>query len=467
MKLILLVSCILILVLCLASPAHALSLEKLEIVVLENGDAMISMWYQLSVPEYAAISLNVTDPAAELKKAVENNLGRPVDVIVFRDGFAQLNVQKFAEVRTQGRTITLVTQQISFARAEAAIKGKWYTAISSPDLSPQVTQIIFPDGYVETFNNQITIPPVTHTLTRMPDKTDRYVITTEGIDIRTTAQGQQDVTIDLARVRATGAVVTVSRDRNVVVVQHQKFSLAFHGERITATDTTVTGTVKSINLSTVPLSTDFSIGPVSGFLEATLASLPRTGAAVTNTLSETIDPSVKGQLNSAAQKAGLNVHAVAYTFRVEKSSVDARGLAIVTMTVPKRWTDWYGGVSDLTVIRLGDDRSVQVLQTQFLGIDEKGEVVIAALSPQGPSVFGMLTAKATAMKNPNAPPPRTAIGTVAGMALWFVTTTPGLVSLACVMVLVGIFGYRTWKRRSVPAVPGAVPETAPSLGKKR
>jgi len=50
---------------------------------------------------------------------------------------------------------------------------------------------------------------------------------------------------------------------------------------------------------------------------------------------------------------------------------------------------------------------------------------------------------------------------MAGMALWFVTTTPGFVSLAGVMVLAGISGYRIWKRRSVPAVPAAVPETAP------
>ena len=61
-------------------------------------------------------------------------------------------------------TTTYRTPGLSFAAAEKVLKRSWFAPLINPDLSPAVTQVTFPDGYVVQFDNQISIPSVTHSV---------------------------------------------------------------------------------------------------------------------------------------------------------------------------------------------------------------------------------------------------------------------------------------------------------------
>ena len=59
----------------------------------------------------------------------------------------------------------MTTPSQSFERAEKVLKNCWFAPLISPDLSPTVTTITFPNGYREQYYDQISIPSVSHTIT--------------------------------------------------------------------------------------------------------------------------------------------------------------------------------------------------------------------------------------------------------------------------------------------------------------
>ena len=56
------------------------------------------------------------------------------------------------------------------------------------------------------------------------------------------------------------------------------------------------------------------------------------------------------------------------------------------------------GVDSVYIMRFGDDGTPQVLVTRFVGYDETGNMIFEAISPDGLSVFGLVTAKTTEEK---------------------------------------------------------------------
>jgi hypothetical protein len=42
------------------------------------------------------------------------------------------------------------------------LNNYWFASFVTPDFSPGLTTITFPDGYKELFNDRLTIPSVTH-----------------------------------------------------------------------------------------------------------------------------------------------------------------------------------------------------------------------------------------------------------------------------------------------------------------
>jgi hypothetical protein len=161
----LLITGILLVCLCFAiSPAQAFTAKSLDITVQPTGDATITFDYDLSWFENAAVFMRITDPALELQKALESNYHKPVTVTAADSGHAQFIVQGFASRNENNGAVTMTTPAVSFAEAQNVLNTYWFAPLISPDFSPNVTHVSFPDGYVETFNDQISIPAVKHTL---------------------------------------------------------------------------------------------------------------------------------------------------------------------------------------------------------------------------------------------------------------------------------------------------------------
>jgi len=145
-------------------PAQAFTAKSLTVTLAPNGDARITMQYDLSVVEQGAVFFRIADPAAELKKAFDSNTKRQVTVNSVTSSSADMVVPSYARITQNNGVTTMTSPAISFARAQEVLKNYWFAPLVSANFAPKVTTITFPDGYQATFNNALSIPAVPHTL---------------------------------------------------------------------------------------------------------------------------------------------------------------------------------------------------------------------------------------------------------------------------------------------------------------
>ena len=160
--------CILIGGLCLLAftvmPVQAFTVRSLTTTLAPNGDAQVDIHYDLTLFEEGAIFFRISDPAAELKKAFDTNSKHPVTVTQATGSSARVLIPSFASFNTDGETTTMVTPSLSFEKAQRVLDQYWFAPLISRDFSPDVTTIIFPDGYRASFYNLLVIPSVPHQL---------------------------------------------------------------------------------------------------------------------------------------------------------------------------------------------------------------------------------------------------------------------------------------------------------------
>jgi hypothetical protein len=145
-------------------PVQAFTAKTLDIAIQDNGDALITFDYDLNWYENAAVFTRIMNPGIELKKALEANFGKQVDVITVTGNQVQVLVQGFATRKVQDNLVIMGTPALSFNNAEKVLNQYWFAPLINVDLSPAVTHVIFPDGYVEMFSDQIAIPKLNHIL---------------------------------------------------------------------------------------------------------------------------------------------------------------------------------------------------------------------------------------------------------------------------------------------------------------
>jgi hypothetical protein len=160
--------CILIGCLCLlvffVMPVQAFTVRSLEMTLDPDGNAQVDIHYDLTLFEEGAIFFRISNPAAELKKAFDANLNQPVTVTQATGSSARILIPLFATVAADENIVTMVSPSVSFERAQEVLNQYWFAPLISPDFSPDVTTIIFPDGYQRNFNNLLVIPSVSHQL---------------------------------------------------------------------------------------------------------------------------------------------------------------------------------------------------------------------------------------------------------------------------------------------------------------
>lgn len=145
-------------------PAQAFTARSLAVTLDPNGDARITMQYDLSFLEQSAVFFKMADPSAELKKAFDTNSNRQVTVNSVTSSAADIVVPSYATVSQNNGVTTMTSPAISFARAQEVLKSYWFAPLVSANFAPKVTTITFPDGYQATFNNALSVPAVPHDL---------------------------------------------------------------------------------------------------------------------------------------------------------------------------------------------------------------------------------------------------------------------------------------------------------------
>ena len=147
-----------------APPVQAFTAKNLDIAVQDTSDAVITFDYDLTWFEHAAVFMRIADPGIELKKALESSYGKPVVVTEADGAKSRFVVKGFASKQESNTTVTMKTPALSFEQAEKILNRYWFAPLIVPDFSPEVTRVGFPDGYVEEFSNQISIPSIQHPL---------------------------------------------------------------------------------------------------------------------------------------------------------------------------------------------------------------------------------------------------------------------------------------------------------------
>jgi PKD repeat protein len=279
-------------------------------------------------------------------------------------------------------------------------------------------------------------------------------LSVEGYSTVNSENGQMTLHIDLDKAEEAGAVVVVQD--TIVTITQPGFTIEVVAKHVNEETRSIVGLeVQSITLTTTPQEAVVpGVGPVSVSLEAGLSSLP-VGATITTVISEPVNPNVLKAFEVALAYEGKEIQAVAFTLTVIKTNIGTTLPATITMTCPPDWINNNGGKEAVSIVRIGDDGTIQVLETRYAGTDLTGNMIFEAESPAGLSLFGLLTAKASAVRqaeNPNSTPAgvtKPAMSTNVGMVSWLmaiIQENPVILIIMVAFVGMGVY-YGWWKKR--------------------
>ena len=309
-------------------------------------------------------------------------------------------------------------------------------------------------GYfaITVFKNG-TVPGLNHGTAPATAATLSYPLGFEGLSYNSDGQGA--LSINLANAKTAGATVSLYFNR-VEVYQHHSpgVTTTFWGNNFALNNGTISGTASRAEFVTDPLNTTLDYGPVTGSVKAVLPALTHSGW-VNNTIAENTSADTRDKFTGIARTNGLSLRDVAYTLAVKKNGITT-GPANVTFTIPAAWVNSHGGPTEVFITRISEDTGkTELLATTYLGLDPHGNMIFQGDSPNGTSLFGLVTAETTSVaqkQNPNTtyvPASKSAMITDVGMLGWIagcMENNPVLIALAvAVLALALYFGW--WRRR--------------------
>jgi len=301
-----------------------------------------------------------------------------------------------------------------------------------------------------------------------------YLVSLPGITLTSAPSGEMTILIDklvtegkVFQTTAGYVIVpegngyTITIDGNEVTISHAEYSIIVKVRNIefvektivaeggVATDLIVTGTVDSIRIDSVPIVADLSIGRVEASFTAQLPGLPM-GAQITVGVSETVPDEIWALISQAASLEGFDLEAVAYIIEVEKTNLTSTGPAKVRMSIPESWVLEHGGIEAIRIARISDAGEPSILRTTLYGRNERGDLVFEGDSPEGLSVFGMISVKAKTMANPTAPVQGTSLSNpiifIGAAIAWIGTNAPLVgVVIAVVVTIAAVFAHQRSK----------------------
>jgi hypothetical protein len=298
-----------------------------------------------------------------------------------------------------------------------------------------------------------TIPTINPGTAPVAQNSLSYPIGFEGLSYN--MDGKGTLSLDLAAAKSVEATVTLYFNR-VEVYQHDSpgVTITFWGDNFTTTAQSVTGPVTRAEFVTDPLNAAIGTGSVSGTVHAVLPSLAPQKGWVNNTITDTVSPGILTTFRGIAGANGLSLQDVAYTLQVKKAGVET-GPSNITLTVPASWVNLHGGPAAVYVTRISDTGQTELLSTTYLGQDSSGNYIFRGDSPNGTSLFGLITAEVTQQvqeEHPNVTyvgVSRSSMVTNEGMYSWIlgvlianpILVVPILIGLAAILY----FGW--WRRR--------------------
>jgi PKD repeat protein len=286
--------------------------------------------------------------------------------------------------------------------------------------------------------------------------TQSYVIGTDGVRFeKDPATGGAKLTIDYAVATAGGAVVLFSEKRVTVYHRHSPgVLLTFYSDHFTNENGTISGDVTRAEFLTDPVTGNMTYGHVDASVGAEMFALPQD-ARVNVTLRENVTEGLADTFRSLAERNNMAFTAAAFTYEVQRIEFATTGAANVTFSLPSSWVEQHGGTQDMKIFRVSDGNgTAETIRTTYTGTDPNGNMVFRGDSFNGTSIFGLVAAKASAIKQEEEPQAtivassKPAIVTDIGMFSWLATVlleNPAILLL--IIALVAGVVYFGWYRR--------------------
>lgn len=226
--------------------------------------------------------------------------------------------------------------------------------------------------------------------------------------------GKTRISVDLSAAH-DGERVTVKGDR--IIIERPGLVMTVLTGDITERDGTASGFIRSVTARLTPRTGPVpGIGEVGCTLDLALNGIPALGE-VTVTCAPGTAPGT------------------AWAMRVDLtglSNTEDIASATVRMTIGPAWVEAHGGAGAISIVRIADNGTVEALETGMVGIDEKGDLIFEAPSPNGLSTFAMVgpddaaagsagatvapTTAAAGTSPPTTPPAQAPLGWAAAIA---------------------------------------------------
>ncbi len=277
-------------------------------------------------------------------------------------------------------------------------------------------------------------PPVFATLEGVPVT---YVVSVPGV----TVSGDNALSVD--RLKARGAQFMVSVAEDSIVISREAAVLTIGCSNIQQTARNITGEFKSLRLAGGPQYANLSCGVVEVWLEAWFERMP-VNSTVQVVLREGGDAEA---LQRAADRSRLDLVAVAYTAEIAGVNATRHGPAAIRMSIPAAWLDERGGISSIRIARIAGGGAADILQTTYTGLNQKGDPLFEAQSPDGLSSFALVAVKARSVPTTpnNHSPIAVAEEIVDDAATWFTANLILLMALASLMVVILMLAFSQWR----------------------
>ncbi|WAC05716.1 MAG: hypothetical protein OS112_03560 [Methanoregula sp.] len=255
--------------------------------------------------------------------------------------------------------------------------------------------------------------------------------------------------LDLGAAQTAGAEVTPHPDR-VEVYQHGSPSvlITFYGTNFEFKNGKIVGKVTRADFITSPLIGKIDAGELTGTVRVDLIGLTGKGS-LTKTIDANVSSTISDLFKAEAERENLGYNSAAFMMNITKVNLEQTGAANLTFTVPSGWVISNGGIESVRIARISEkDHTTQVLDTRYLGTTPQDAMKFTAYSPDGTSIFSIITTKAVMAKG--GKPSEGPLMTDIGMFIWL--SQMGITNLHLVAVgailLAGIL-FVGWSRRRV------------------
>lgn len=137
------------------SQSQSFRVDRLNYIVSDTGDAYVIANYKLTFVEKVWLLFPMTKDG--ITRAIKTEYGEDAVVILISDTNTKFTIPKFADKYDT----YIQTPFLTFENVKKRTNDIWFMRCLNIDYSPTLTNMIFHNGEIHTYNEAMSIPAIT------------------------------------------------------------------------------------------------------------------------------------------------------------------------------------------------------------------------------------------------------------------------------------------------------------------